>query len=393
VSRRVPSRAWAVALAGAVPLLTVATVATLSLSLATALTAQEPDRPPLPAGTDPRHWEGYFDRGVQVVKRSVVEAEVAFYWANKLDPTRAEPLFARYATYFLRARPEDARAYLRGEEQILKRPEVIAADSMRVLALMRNPFVHRGLEILIYDQLPGSFAEDRDTRAWIAYSNGEFQKAVELYSRTIERDGRAALWRRYDRAITYVAMGDGPKALADLRTLLEELRKADERGAVTFYRSKHFLLYMIGMIQTGLRDYAGARMSFQEALLEDAAFAYGNAGLAALSRAQRLPVQAAGEYALAVELAPGDGVLRYLYAQVLYDLQRYEEAANQLARAIALEPHYPAPVLLLGRVLEKQGKEAAAFEQYARFVRMAPASDAQAKNVKLRLDLRGQRTP
>ncbi len=378
--------AAAVACALAAPL----TAATL---LATALAAQEPDRPSLPAGTDPRHWEGYFDRGVQVVRRSVVEAEVAFYWSNKLDPTHPEPLFARYATFFLRARPEDARAYLRGEPEILRRPDVLAADSMRTLALMRNPFVHRGLEILIYDRLPGTFAEDRDTRAWIAYSNGEFQKAIDLYTRTIERDGRGALWRRYDRAITYVAMGDAPKALADLRALLEVLRTEDERTATTFYRSKHFLLYMIGMIQTDMRDYAGARTSFQESLLEDAAFAYGNAGLAALSRMQRQQAQAAGEYALAVDLAPSDGVLRHLYAQVLYDLQRYEEAAEQLTRAIALEPHYPAPVLLLGRVREKQGNEAAAYELYARFVAMAPASDTQAKNMKLRLDLRAQRAP
>lgn len=368
---------------------------TLAAQLAASgsVAAQEPDRPPLPAGADPKHWEGYFDRGVDVVKHSVVEAEVAFYWSNKLDPTRPEPLFARYATFFLRARPEEARAYLRGEPEILRRPDVLAADSLRVLALMRNPFVHRGLEILIYDRLPGSFSDDRDTRAWIAYSNGEFQQAIDLYTRTIERDVRSALWRRHDRAIAYVAMGNGPAALADLRTLLEALRTTDERTATTFYQSKHFLLYMIGMIQTSMQDYAGARTSFQESLVENAAFAYGNAGLAALSRLQRKTDQAAGEYALAVDLAPDDGVLRYLYAQVLQDLQRYDEAAAQLARAIAQEPHYPAPVLLLGRVREKQGKEAEAFELYARFVRMAPANDTQAKNMKLRLDLRSQRAP
>ena len=363
--------------------------------LATSLGAQatEPDRPPLPAGTDPRHWEGYFDLGARVLKRSVSEAEVAFYWANKLDPTRAEPLFARYAAFFIHSSAEDVRAYLRDDSEILKRRDVFAADSMRSRALMRNPFVHRGFEILIFDRLPGGFAEDRDTRAWIAYSNGEFQKAVDLYTRTIERDGRSSLWRRYDRAVTYVAMGNGPAALGDLRALLAELRKEDERGAVTFYRSKHFLLYMIGMIQMDRRDYAGARATFQESLLEDAAFAYGNAGLAALSRLQRLPAQAAGEYALAVDLAPDDGVLRQLYAQVLYDLQRYDDAVEQLTRALALEPQWSVPVLLLGRVREKQGHEVAAFEQYARYVAMSPVNDTPAKNLKLRLDLRAQRTP
>jgi tetratricopeptide (TPR) repeat protein len=355
--------------------------------------APEPDRPPLPAGTDPRRWEGYFDLGAQVIKKSVTEAEVAFYWANKLDPTRAEPLFARYAAFFIRSRAEDVRAYLRDDPELMKRPDVLAADSMRSRALMRNPFVHRGLELLIFDRLPGGFAEDRDTRAWIAYSNGEFQKAIDLYTKTIERDGRSASWRRYDRAVAYVAMGNGPAALADLRALLADLRKADERGAVTFYRSKHFLLYMIGMLQTQLRDYAGARTTFQESLVEDAAFAYGNAGLAGLSRLQRAPAQAAGEYALAVDLAPDDGVLRHRYAEVLHDLQREDEAVEQLARAIALEPHWPAPVLLLGRVREKQGNEAAAFEQYTRYVSMSPASDTPAKNLKLRIDLRAQRTP
>ena len=154
--------------------------------------AAEPARPQLAVGSDPKYWEPYFDVGVRVFKQTPIAAEAAFYWASRLDPTRAEPLFARYAAFFAHTRQEDVRGYFRAEEEVLRRPEILRADSLRVLALMRNPFVHRGLEILIFDRLPGAFADDRDTRAWIAYSNGEFRKAIHLHSRTIERDGRNA---------------------------------------------------------------------------------------------------------------------------------------------------------------------------------------------------------
>lgn len=362
-------------------------------AMAQAPGSEEPPRPQLVVGSDPRYWESYFDVGERIFKQTPIGAEAAFYWASRLDPTRAEPLFARYAAFFAHTKQEDVRGYFRADEEILRRPEILRADSLRVLALMRNPFVHRGLEILIFDRLPGAFADDRDTRAWIAYSNGEFRKAIDLHTRTIERDGRNARWRRFDRALAQVALGDNRSALADLTALLADLRAADEKGTVTFYTSKHFLLYMIGMLHTSMRDFASARTAFQEALLEDAAFAYGNAGLGALSRLQRNNAQAADEYALAVELAPTDAVLRFRRVEVLFDLQRFMEAERELLRVMAEEPYWPAPHHLLGRIRERQGKEAEAYEAWARFVAMAPANDAQAKAIKMRLDARASRVP
>lgn len=375
----------------AVALLVLASI----LSIVPPLPAQggpsaEPVRPAVPPGSDAKSWEPYFDLGAKLLKSQPSAAADAFYWATRFDPARAEPLFARYSAFFVLAKQEDAVAYFRSEPAILRRPDIVAADSLRSLALMRNPFVHRGLEILIFDRMPGNFSDSRDTRAWIAYSNGEFAKAIDLHSGIITRDGEKAMWRRYDRALAYVAANQLPLALADLRGLVEALRAQDAKETVVLYRSKHFLLYMIGMILTQQRNYAEARTAFQEALLEDAAFAYGNAGLAALSRVQRNPTQAAGEYALAVELAPNDGVLRQQYGQVLIDLQRYEGAVEQLQRAVALEPHWALPHLYLGRAREKQGKMEDAFAHFERFVALSPANDSQAKAIKLRLDLRSR---
>ncbi len=363
------------------------------LSIAPPLRAQgstgaEPFRPAVPNGSDPKSWEPYFDLGVKLMKSQPAKAAEAFYWATRFDPARAEPLFARYAVSFVLAKQEDAIAYFRSEPTILQRPDIMAADSLRSLALMRNPFVHRGLEILIFDRMPGSFSDSRDTRAWIAYSNGEFTKAIDLHTGMINRGGPDALWSRFDRALAYVAANQLPLALADLRALLDALRAQDAKQTVVLYRSKHYLLYMIGMILTQQRNYADARTAFQEALLENAAFAYGNAALAAISRAQRNPTQAASEFALAVELAPNDGVLRQQYGQVLVDLQRYDGAVEQLQRAAALEPYWALPHLYLGRAREKQGNMDEAFAHYERFVALSTANDSQAKAIKLRLDLR-----
>lgn len=349
----------------------------------------EPMRPPLPPGADPLDWEAYFDRGAKLFREAPAEAGAHFYWASRLDPSRAEPYFARWANFLFRAKNEDIYAWLRNEEAILRRPDWVTADSLRRLALMRNPFVHRGLEMVAYDRLPGDFLEGRDTRAWIAYAEGKLPQAVATFTRTIESRGTKALWTRYDRALAAVAAGDMALALTDLRTLVDELRKRDEKEMAA-YASKHHLLYMVGLIHNQLNARPQAREAFGEAIVEDASFAYGHAGLAALSRASRQHGQAATEYAQAVELAPGDGHLRYLYAQTLFDLQRYEAAAAELARVIALEPHWAAPHFLLGRVRERQGREAEAYPHYERYVAMASPKDPQAKNMKFRLELRAK---
>ena len=158
----------------------LATVLVATALAAPRLAAQEPERPVLTAGGDPKLWEPYFDQGVKLFSHGPVSAERNFYWASKLDPTRAEPLYARYAAILARSKETDIIGYFRHDAVTWRRPEIIAADSLRMLAFMRSPFVHRGLEALIFERFPGAYPDDLDTRAWIAYSNGDFQKAIEL---------------------------------------------------------------------------------------------------------------------------------------------------------------------------------------------------------------------
>ena len=51
----------------------------------------EPPRPSLPRGADANDWEAYFDEGEQRFQDLPVQARDYFYWASRLDPSRAEP--------------------------------------------------------------------------------------------------------------------------------------------------------------------------------------------------------------------------------------------------------------------------------------------------------------
>lgn len=368
-------------------------VALLTVALATPSDAQLSDVVVRIEGADRRDWEAYFDHGVKVFAKYPREAGAAFLWASQLDPSRGEPLYGRWATAMMGLSLQELSSYLRSEATILRRPDIRLADSLRDLALTRNPFVHRGLDATVIDRFPGNFSDGRDTRAWLAYSNGDFRRAIELHTRSIDQGVRGAVWRRFDRALAYVSTGDLPAAEADLRVLLDTLRAREESERIApSYQSKHFLLYMIGRIQVQRRDLAGARQSFGDALVEDASFAYGHLGLASVSRAERKNAQAAGEFALAIELAPNDGYLRYLHAQVLYDLSQFERAAEEAKRAAEIEPEWALPELLLGRARERQERLPEAFTHYARYVELAPAADQQAKNLRLRIDLRARAT-
>src|SRR5215213_11951746 len=119
-----------------------------------------PARPRLPGGADPNDWEAYYDYGVRMLNGNMVSAAAgAFYWAARLDPSRAEPLYASRVTIF---RDDIGRweRYLRDDPQTLKRPEMERADSLMGEAWLRNPFVPTSLNLLLYNQLPGDWGRD-----------------------------------------------------------------------------------------------------------------------------------------------------------------------------------------------------------------------------------------
>lgn len=329
----------------------------------------------LPAGADPNDWEAYFDVGAAALRAAPMDAAVMFVEAGRRDPSRAEPLIARYVAFWLSRTVRDFGDYRSGDEKVYQDPAVRSADSLYLLALVRNPFVHRGLEALLYDR-GQRLLSTADTRGWVAYSAGDFREAVAVYTRAIDRDSVRTLWQRRERALSKVGYGDFAGAVRDLNFLLAALRQQDEADAEGgYYASKHGLLHMIGLLHAQRRQFAAARDAFSEALVENAGFAYAHAGLGLVARAERNARAAADAYAQALLLAPQDPVLRQSYATSLLDAGNAEEAIAEARAALQAEPLWAAPYFTLARALERRGAQAEAQAAYAAFVERATRND------------------
>jgi len=365
----------------------LAVVAVVALLAArTPLDAQALQGAPLAPGADVRDWEAHFDAGVAVMRRQPALALVSFETASRLDPTRAEPLFARFVAFWMSNSIEDFVAWRQWNEVQRRRPDARAADSLYALALQRNPFMHRGLEILLFDRVPGRFLKDRDTRAWVAYSTGNFAEAVKLHTRTIERAPQDALWQRYDRALSLVMANDLAGAQADIEAIIAELRRQEDTAeSLSYYQSKHALLHMLGLLQVQRRDLPAARAAFGDALVENAGFAYAQAALANVSRMERNHRVAVDEFALALELAPHDAVIRWQYAQALFDAGRYDAAVAEATIAAEREPLWAAPYLVIGRSRERQRRTEPMTAAYAAYVARAPDADPTARALRQRI--------
>lgn len=329
----------------------------------------------IPSGADPNDWEAYFDAGVAALRTAPSDAALAFVEAGRRDPSRAEPLMARYVAFWLSRTVRDFADYRSGDKNVYLDPAVRSADSLYLLALVRNPFVHRGLEALLFDR-GQRLLSTADTRGWVAYSAGDFREAVAVYTRAIDRDSLRTLWQRRERALSKVGYGDLTGAVRDLEFLLAALRERDETDAEGgYYASKHGLLHMIGLLHAQRRQFGPAREAFLQALVEDAGFAYAHAGLGVIARAERNARGAAEAYSQSLLLAPHDPVLRQSYATSLLDAGDAEGAIAEARAALQAEPLWAAPYLTLAKALERRGAQAEAQEAYKAFVARATRND------------------
>src|SRR5438046_8186844 len=61
----------------------------------------EPRRPRLPAGVDTNNARAYYDYGLAKLDRDPEDAADAFYWAIRINPTLADPYYARRSVLLL----------------------------------------------------------------------------------------------------------------------------------------------------------------------------------------------------------------------------------------------------------------------------------------------------
>lgn len=345
------------------------------LVVASVSQAQAPRRPKMAADADTNDWNAYFDYGVQRLRREISVADDAFYWASRLDPTRPEPLVARWAMFWTKNRDRFAK-YLNDDEKTLDASDVKAIDSLRMRALQKNPFVHQGLFMRIFADLPGGLNDDAITRAWVAYGEANLKLALDRFGRAINQQPRKYAYLRFVRASAFVNLRQLDSAYAEVSELLKFLRAQETTEFVPMYNSKELLEYALARIHAERGELALATDALGRALGENAAFAPAHDALGRLAQAGRDWDRALTEYGLAVELDPGDVESRLAYATALYYDRKGEEGVKQIKAAIELEPYYADSYLALAKLYDLLENPAGASEAYRTYIAMAPRSAA-----------------
>ncbi len=347
----------------------------LALLLAAApLAAQAP--PDLPRNADPMDWESYFAMGDRLFQRNPRQAMAAFEWASRLDPTRAEPLLARWATFYALDQGSWI-AYLSRDREIINRPQVIRNDSLYQWAYLRNPFVHRGLEAALFAMLGNRLMWQDATGAFMNYGEGDFRDAAQQFGRLIRGNPEGTLRLRHYRALSWVGAGQVDSAIVEIRSLLAALRERDEQRVTYFYEDKATWEYALGLLYESHGDRAEARLAFQRSLEENLTWFPARIGLARLSVQEGNPAEAVEHLDQAAELAPRDAVVRFEHGNALYAAGRMDEAAAEYRVAMDLEPFWADVPLRLGLTLDNLGQPQRALAMYRLYLERAPRRQAQ----------------
>jgi tetratricopeptide (TPR) repeat protein len=349
--------------------------------LATVADAQkkpkEPKRPKMEAHRDTNAAAAYYYWGLGQMRGNPRGAQDAFYWASRLDPAWADPLYAQRIAYHL-SDLERFWKYLIGTKYVLRAAETKRVDSLLFRAMLRDPFLFRRHDKMLIDRLINELTEgygglmgsSPSFLAWVAYSDTRFPEAVELYAKAIAKKPKD-----YDlhaeRARAFFHMGRFDSTVAEMNRALEGYRKEDDKDLVVLYESKAMYEYSIANAYIQAGKLSDAREALGRALTEDLSFYVAHQRMASLALAAGDTATALSEYHLAVELNNDDAPLRTEYGAVLALLGKFAEAEPQLLRAIEIEPWYARPYALLGSAYEGLGKTAEAVAQYNKFLQLA----------------------
>ena len=359
---------------------------------ATSAFAQDVRRPKLEANVDTNDWEAYYTYGVRVLQRAPKHAYDAFYWASRLAPWSADPLYAQWVAFHLRDIGRFQR-YLQDDAKVQNAPDVRQSDSLLGLAYLRNPFVHRALEMALFDALPGHWGTDTFTRAWLAYANQKLDRAQELFARAISDKPDKFYRYRHIRAVLFVTAKQYDSALVEMSALLDKKRQMDENELVRVYESKAFYEYAIARLEIARGNPTKGREALERALVEDLAYGPAHIWLAVIAEARGDKAGALAAYGQAIDLTPLDPVYRYQYAVALLKAGRPQEALEQINRVVAAEPYYADSYVFKGSAHELLAQPDSARLAYEAFLARAPRNAQNRPLAERRLAALAKGTP
>jgi len=368
---------------------------------------------PRPKGAvaDTNDAQAYFDYGVRLFELDPKAAAAAFYWAARLNPGSAEALYARRASLLM---VDDGlrRTFIDGGQHARDSKQLRALDSLYLRALNLNPLLYRQLDKrLLTAHIAQEMIRDArrsgsdvsrgevdfmieswlrlnnarpEFRAWVAYGDGRFDHALGLYA-SAEKSMKFKAGVRIERGRIFGMRGQLDSALAQFRLALTEMRSRDTKDLVYFYDSKALFEHTIGTLLEQQNDFAGAREAYGKALQEDLAFYPAHQRLGMLALGMQDTTTALNELDLAVQIAGDEPFLRYVYGWALAAAGKYQEASEQLKKAVALEPYFALPQVALGQVYERLGDGKNAQAAYTAYLARASQNEPQRQFATTRL--------
>ena len=362
-----------------------------------------PKRPKLDASADTNDARAYMDYGFKKFDDDPEASASAFYWAARIDPDNAEAYYARRAALIV----DDTRilaTYVDGsahDKETLK--SYRALDSLQLRATLLNPFLYRRLEARMFREyirgLNNLSAADAQlnyaintylqragasTRAWVAYSDGNFDEALQQYATAMKGDKSPAA-THLERARIFGMRAQTDSAVAEFTSALDELRKKDAKSLVFVYNSKAAIEHSIGMLLESHDRPAEAREAYGRALQEDVAFYPAHLRLGMLALGAKDTTTAVSELDLAVQIAGNEPYVRYVAGYTLAALGHRPEALAQINKAIEIDPFYALPYITAADLEEKNGDHAAAKATYQLYLKRAARADPQRADVEAKL--------
>jgi tetratricopeptide (TPR) repeat protein len=366
---------------------------------------------------------------------SPIESKRAFYWASRIDPSSGDALYALWTATLIVMDDKDVVSYFT-RSSAKRTPGQAALDSLIRRAYAMDPFLfssidgalmRRRIEAKVYLEFPKMTIGEQESivagkmraaeyRPEIAYSEGRFQAALNSYAIELEAASHAGTMPQkqhpnvklsarqnefvqlmkmefaYElvdmhakRARIFYRLHELDSASTEMTAAISIMQAQDSGSAQLFYMSKAAFEQSLGMIYEHDRRLDLAREAYGRALQEDLSYYAPHSRLAALALDQGDTTNALSEMDLAVQLEPADAALRCRYAEVLLNARHDADAAQQLRKAIALDPYYGSPHLLLATIGDIENYTTDAITEYQSYVALAARSDPQLPRVKARL--------
>ncbi len=383
----------------------------LSLSLA----AQNvPKRPPL-NGADTNQAVAYYQYGLSMLDQDPRKAADAFYWASRIDPAWAQPLYAGRIAFLMGADDQFVIGYMDGKRSYTRSKDARRIDSLELRARMLDPFMERDLDkdlLLRYvralydeDQKSDGGTDDRaqtlrfqyfverywrtdappGQKAVLAVSERRFPDALDAYREALsdDRDHQAEIHEA--RARIFYSMGNGDSARAEMEQAIAKLREKDAKDFVWLYESKAVLEHFIGLTYERQNQIAPAREAYGRALQEDLSYFPAHLRLGSIALSAGDTATALSEMDLAAQIKDDEPSLQATYGTILAQAGHIPEAQQHLHRAVELDPYYANPYYVLGRVDEYAGKSADAVADYRAYLGHTRAQDPRIADVQQRL--------